>query len=74
MTAVVMSSKFQVVVPREIRERHGYRPGERLRWLDAPGGPVLVRVRSTAELDGGLSHLRDTPFEREKDYDFGETS
>jgi AbrB family looped-hinge helix DNA binding protein len=67
-----MSSKFQVVVPKEIRERYGFQAGDRLAWFEGPAGLQLVRVRSWQEQAGSLSHLKDAPFEREKDFAGGE--
>ena len=72
MSSVVVSSKYQVVIPKEVRERHGFKPGDRLAWFDGPSGLQLVRVRTWQELAGSLAHLADVPFEREKDHDGGE--
>lgn len=72
MASVVMSSKYQVVVPKEIRERYGFEAGDRLAWFDSGRGLRLVKVRTAAELDGRLAHLDLPPFEREKDFDGGE--
>lgn len=74
MSSVVVSSKYQVVIPKEIRERYGFKPGDRLAWFDSGRGLRLVRVRTATDLDGSLAHLNLPPFEREKDYDYGETS
>ncbi len=74
MASIVMSSKYQVVIPKEIREQYGFKPGDELVWLDSGRGLRLVRVKTAEELDGSLAHLDLPPFEREKDYDFGERS
>jgi AbrB family looped-hinge helix DNA binding protein len=68
MASVVMSSKYQVVVPKEIRERFGFQPGDRLAWFDSGRGLRIVKVRSAEELDGSLAHLELPDFEREKEH------
>lgn len=72
MASVVMSSKFQVVVPKEIRERYGFEAGDRLVWFDGGMGLRLVKPMTWDEMDGCLAHLETEPFVREKDYDGGE--
>ena len=72
MSSVVVSSKYQVVIPKDVRERHGFKPGDRLAWFDGPGGLQLVRIRSRHDLAGSLARLKDVPFVREKDVDGGE--
>ena len=75
MASVVVSSKYQVVIPKEIRERYGFAPGDRVSWYDAGDGALrLVKVLTFDEMGGMLSHLADVPFVREKDHDFGEHS
>jgi AbrB family looped-hinge helix DNA binding protein len=74
MASVVMSSKYQVVVPKEVRERHGFRPGDRLVWFESPSGLKLIKPLTFDEMGGILAGRNLPPFVREKDYDFGETS
>ncbi len=73
MSTVVVSSKYQVVIPKEIRERHGYKPGDRLAWFDGPFGSKLIKPLSLKEMSGILADGRERePFVREKDFDGGE--
>ena len=56
-TSVKMSSKHQIVVPREAREALGLRPGDRL-LVSVAGSVIEMRVQPhdvVAELEGLLS-------------------
>jgi len=44
MTRTRLSSKGQVVIPKEIRERHGLRAGAELELVDRPNEIVLRKV------------------------------
>jgi AbrB family looped-hinge helix DNA binding protein len=73
VSSVVVSSKFQVVIPKEIRERFGFKPGDRLSWYETPNGALkLIKPLSFDEMGGILAGLDLPAFEREKDYDGGE--
>ncbi|MCW2920271.1 MAG: Antidote-toxin recognition MazE, bacterial antitoxin [Thermoleophilia bacterium] len=72
MSSVVVSSKYQVVIPKAVRERYGFRPGDRLVWFDSGTGLKLVKPMTWAESAGVLAHLQEVPFDREKDFDGGE--
>ena len=75
VSSVVMSSKYQVVVPKEIRERFGFKPGDRLAWFETPSGALkLIKPLSFDQMGGILAGYDLPPFEREKDRDYGETS
>jgi AbrB family looped-hinge helix DNA binding protein len=56
-TSVKMSSKHQIVVPREAREALGLRPGDRL-LVSVTGSVIEMRAQPhdvVAELEGLLS-------------------
>jgi AbrB family looped-hinge helix DNA binding protein len=56
-TSVKMSSKHQIVVPREAREALGLRPGDRL-LVTVAGSVIEMRAQphdAVAELEGLLS-------------------
>lgn len=73
MASVVMSSKYQVVVPKEIRERFGFKPGDQLAWYETPSGALkLIKPLTFHEMGGILAGRDLPPFERDKDYDGGE--
>lgn len=44
-----MTDKFQVTIPKEVRESLGLRPGEEVIVEEAPGGAILVRRFETAK-------------------------
>lgn len=66
MDAVTISPKYQVVIPRVIRERMGLRPGEKLQVISFDNRIELIPIRSMREMKGFLKDF-DPSFEREKD-------
>lgn len=66
MDSVTLSSKFQVVVPRQVRERLGLAAGEKLQVFGFQGRIELVPLRPMRELRGALPGL-DTRIAREAD-------
>ena len=66
METVTVSSKYQVVIPREIRERLGIRPGQQVQVLELEGRIELVPVREPHDLRGFLADLENT-FDRDPD-------
>lgn len=65
MPAVTVSSKYQVVIPKEIRESLKVEPGQRFEAFVRDGSIRLVRVRPLRELRGFVRGIPD--FEREPD-------
>ena len=57
MTTVTVSSKFQIVIPRELRESMGIRPGERLHALPYRGHIALVPVKAMKSVRGFLKGI-----------------
>lgn len=66
MNTVTVSPKFQVVIPKAVREALVLVPGQRLQVLVIEGRIELVPVRRPVELRGSLAGL-DTRIEREGD-------
>jgi AbrB family looped-hinge helix DNA binding protein len=66
MQTVTVSPKFQVVIPKEIRETMRLRPGQRLKVIEYEGRIELIPDRDISELKGFLKGI-DTEFEREGD-------
>jgi AbrB family looped-hinge helix DNA binding protein len=63
-TAVTVSSKGQITLPKELRERHHLLEGEIVIILDSPGG-ILIRHARTS-LRGSLrGKLGGEKFEKE---------
>lgn len=66
MDTVTLSSKFQVVIPRDIREELQLTPGEKLRVLKYSDRVELIPVRPIEQIRGFL-HGMDTNIERDRD-------
>jgi AbrB family looped-hinge helix DNA binding protein len=52
MNTVTLSTSYQLVIPREMRERLGLEPGAKLTVIEKGGILYLVPERSLAELRG----------------------
>jgi AbrB family looped-hinge helix DNA binding protein len=57
MTAVTVSSKYQIVIPREARRRLGITSGSRLQVIEEPTGLRLVKELTLEEIPGLLKGL-----------------
>lgn len=66
MDTVKLSSKFQVVIPRNVRERLKLKPGTMFRVIDVGGTVELIPVRPVSEMRGRFKDI-DTNIEREDD-------
>ena len=66
MDTVTISPKFQVVIPKRIRETLGLRPGQKIEAIQYGDRVELVPVRPLAEMRGFL-HGIDTTVPREAD-------
>ena len=66
MQTVTVSPKFQVVIPKEIRDTLRLRPGQKMRVMEYDGRIELIPDRDISELRGFLKGI-DTNVEREKD-------
>jgi AbrB family looped-hinge helix DNA binding protein len=66
METVTVSPKYQVVIPKRIRQALGIRPGQKVQVIQYQGRIELVLLRRPQEMRGFLKGL-DTNFEREPD-------
>ena len=66
MDAVKVSSRFQITIPRKVRESLRIRPGEKINVIEYDGLLHLIPIRPMKELRGSLKGI-DTTAEREKD-------
>lgn len=66
MTPVTSSPKFQVVIPREVRESMHLKPGQKVQVAEYDGRIEMIPVRNMAEMRGVLRGI-DTTTERERD-------
>lgn len=69
MSTVTISSKYQVVIPKDVRERLRIRPGQKVEAFAIAGRIELVPIRPLSEMRGYLKGM-DSSFEREPDRDF----
>ena len=66
MQTVTVSPKFQVVIPKVVREALGLRPGQKMQIVEYSGRIELIPERDLRELRGFLKGM-DTQFRREED-------
>ena len=66
MQTVTVSPKFQVVIPRTVRESLRLRPGQKMQVIEYEGRIELIPERDISELLGFLNGI-NTEFKREKD-------
>jgi len=65
-TVITLSPKFQVVIPRPVREAMALRPGAKFQVVSLDGRIELVPVIPMAKARGMLS-LRDSEIERDEE-------
>lgn len=64
MNTVTVSPRFQLVIPREVRESLGLKVGEKVQIFEYDGRIEIVRMRSPRELRGFLRGI-DTDIPRD---------
>ena len=66
MKTVIISSKYQVVIPRDIRNSLNLRPGQRIHVISYGNRIELIPERSISEMRGFLKGI-NTSLERAVD-------
>jgi len=66
MKTVTVSPKYQVVIPRAVRESLAIKPGQKLEVFEYDGRIEFVLVRHPREMRGFLKGI-DTTVERDPD-------
>ena len=66
MTTVTVSEKFQIVIPKEVRESLGIQPGQKLEVLVFEERAEFIPVRDVRSMRGFLKGI-DTAVTRVKD-------
>jgi len=66
MPRVTVSSKFQIVIPKEAREKLALAPGQKFEVLVDNGRIQLIPVRPIRQMRGFLAGI-DTDIDREDD-------
>jgi AbrB family looped-hinge helix DNA binding protein len=67
MTTARISPKYQIVIPKAIRQRLGLKPGQSLQVTERDNHIELRPILAPNQLVGILADCRHIPFEREKD-------
>lgn len=66
---VKLSSKYQIVIPREVRERRGWKPGDEIAVMEDDDGTIrIARVPTFQELRGIFTGEVTVPFSRDKEF------
>jgi len=50
--ATTLSSKFQISIPKAVREKHNWKPGQKFAFIPKDGGLMLVPVPELEDLLG----------------------
>ena len=66
MGTVTISPKYQVVIPKDIREKLGLTPGQKVQTIIYDNRIELIPVRSIKKMKGFLKGI-DTNIERDVD-------
>ncbi|MGD8892781.1 MAG: AbrB/MazE/SpoVT family DNA-binding domain-containing protein [Desulfobacterales bacterium] len=66
MQIVTVSPKYQVVIPKAVRESLQLRPGQKMQVIEYDGRIEFIPERNINELRGFLKGI-NTEFEREED-------
>lgn len=66
MTTSLLSPKYQVVIPKEIRKTFGLKPGQRLQFVGKDGHIEIRPILTPDQLVGFLKDKAHLAFEREK--------
>jgi len=66
MTTLTISPKYQVVIPKQIREKLDLRPGQRVQVIGYDGRVEFIPVRAMGSMRGFLAGI-DTTVNRDED-------
>ena len=66
MEEVTVSTKFQVVIPKRVREKLGIKPGQKVQVIPYMGRIEIIPIQEIKEGKGFLEGI-DTTIEREPD-------
>ena len=66
MSKVTISPKYQVVIPKAVREKYALLPGDKVEMIELDGRIELVPIRPAKALRGFIKGSKNT-FEREAD-------
>jgi AbrB family looped-hinge helix DNA binding protein len=63
---VIVSSKYQLVVPKEVRKQLGIKPGQKVRVKQVSGNTITFERQPTMQelLDKSAGTMKDTPWQK----------
>lgn len=67
MARTKVSSKYQVVIPKDVRERANIRVGQEFQVITKGGSVTLVPDRPISSMRGFVRGIRTTGFREKKD-------
>jgi AbrB family looped-hinge helix DNA binding protein len=67
MTLTTVSSKYQIVIPKEIRERFNIRPGQKLQMIEINGRIEILRILPIESYLGFLPNFDTSNYRDEED-------
>ena len=67
MARTKVSSKYQVVIPKEVRTRAGVRPGQEFQVIAKGGVIALVPERPLSAMRGFVRGMKTSGFREKKD-------
>ena len=67
MDVVTVSSKYQVVIPKDVREKFNIKPGQKLAFIPFKGTLRVVVVPSIEEARGMLKGMNTDNYREEED-------
>jgi AbrB family looped-hinge helix DNA binding protein len=70
MTTSLLSPKYQIVIPKEIRKSMNLKPGQRLQLTEKDGKIEIHPILTPEQLIGYLKGDKPLEFEREPDREF----
>lgn len=65
MSSATLSSKFQILIPKDVRESMNLKPGQKLDFIQIGSTLRVVPQRSMNDLFGMAFHIKE-PFERDR--------
>ena len=70
MTTSLLSPKYQIVIPKEIRKSMNLKPGQRLQLTEKDGKIEIRPILTPDQLIGFLKGEQPLDFERDPDREF----
>ena len=67
MARTRVSPKYQVVIPKEVRERHGLKPGQEMQVISKGGVITLIPDRPLSAFRGVLRGMPIVGYREKKD-------